>query len=183
MKIANATPMVCVAAPSIRDGTGAVPYGAPCLMTLSSSPPCQRFDSRMRNIGAGGVYGYLSTARIDDQIHVLHRHCAQQHFIADHQGADVAKPLTERDLRDQRMECSGLSHPQQRPLSWTPLSGSVGEQRAQEYITSVPRYRPMRSLSREPNPAALDYLILFLQKMSHTATFSFHCIRLRSLIR
>ena len=61
MKIANATPklsLLYVAAPSIRDGTGAVPYGAPCLMTLSSSPPCQRFDPRMRNIGAGGVYGY-----------------------------------------------------------------------------------------------------------------------------
>ena len=77
MKIANATPklsLVCVAAPSIRDGTGAVPYGAPCLMTLSSSPPCQRFDPRMRNIGAGGVYGQLSTAGIDDQVHVLQWH-------------------------------------------------------------------------------------------------------------
>ena len=42
----------------------------------SGRAPCQRFDPRMRNIGAGGVYGYLSTARIDDQIHVLHRHCA-----------------------------------------------------------------------------------------------------------
>ena len=76
MKIANATPklsLVCVAAPSIR-GTGAVPYGAPCLMTLSSSPPCQRFDPRMRNIGAGGIYGQLSTAGIDDQVHVLQWH-------------------------------------------------------------------------------------------------------------
>ena len=60
--------------PSIRDGTGAVPYGAPCLMTLSSSPPCQQFDPRMRNIGAGWIYGQLSTAGIDDQVHVLQWH-------------------------------------------------------------------------------------------------------------
>ena len=60
---------------ALRQGSGLTrPTGA-----------CQRFDPGMRNIGTGRIDGQLSTARIDDQVHVFYRHGAQQYFITDHQ--------------------------------------------------------------------------------------------------
>ena len=56
------------------------------------------FNSRMRDIRACRVNRYLSASGIDNQIHIFHRHCTKQNFIAQYQSADITKTIPERDF-------------------------------------------------------------------------------------
>ena len=61
-----------------RNGTTGPIHTCPvhCFLFLSLLNPC------MRDIRTGRIDSYLSSGRAYDQIHIFHRHCTEQNFIA-----------------------------------------------------------------------------------------------------
>ena len=64
--------------------------------------PC--FTRAWGRLGAGGVHGHYAPCGVDDEIHVVHRHGAEQHFVAEHRCADVAEALLERHFERPHVE-------------------------------------------------------------------------------
>lgn len=64
--------------------------------SINQSVMCLYFTRAWGRLGLAGSTVTMRRAGLNDEIHVFHRHGAEQHFVAEHQRADVAEALLER---------------------------------------------------------------------------------------